>query len=146
MDNVKLLIEGKGLIYVQPDTTVHEASAMMARARIGAVVVLDNGKLVGIFTERDLLGRVIVPGLDPRLTRISEVMTSNVVVANASDSCEECLEKMKKVGCRHLPIVEDDDLIGIISIRDLLLHDNLVKDIELKMMNYLYYYKPPIEA
>jgi CBS domain-containing protein len=144
MENVKSLIEGKALVYVHPGATVFEAAFMMARARIGAVVVLDEGRLIGIFTERDLLNRVIVPGEDPRAARIAEVMTRNVVVAQAEDSCRQCLETMQKVGCRHLPIVEGDRLIGIISMRDLLMHDNIEKDTEIKMMNYLYYYQAPV--
>jgi CBS domain-containing protein len=144
MENIKSLIEGKTLVYVHPGATAFEAANMMARARIGAVVVLDEGRLAGIFTERDLLNRVIVPGLDSKATKISEVMTRNVIVGNGDDSCRKCLETMQRVGCRHLPIVDGDRLLGIISMRDLLLHDNISKDSEIKMMNYLYYYQPPV--
>jgi CBS domain-containing protein len=144
MENVKSLIVGKGLIHVHPDATVFEAASMMAGAGIGAMVVLEEGRLVGIFTERDLLKRVIVPGRDPRTARIAEVMTRNVAVGQGDDSCGKCLEIMKNVGCRHLPIVEGDRLIGIISMRDLLMHDNIMKDTEIKMMNYLYYYQAPV--
>lgn len=142
MNEVKPLAQGKTLIYVGPSTSVAEAAEKMASAKIGAVVVLDKGKLSGIFTERDLLNRVVVAGLDPRSTPISDVMTSRVVVAQASESYEACLEIMRKVGCRHLPVVENDRLLGIISIRDLLLHDISVKESDIKMMSYLYYYTP----
>ena len=144
MENVKSLVARKELIYVHPDTTVFEAASMMSGAGIGAMVVLEEGRLVGIFTERDLLKRVIVPGLDPRMAKVSEVMTRDVAVAQGDDSCGKCLEIMKNVGCRHLPIVEGDRLIGIISMRDLLMHDNIMKDTEIKMMNYLYYYQAPV--
>ena len=144
MDNIKSIVAGKALVYVHPGASVSEAAHMMARAHIGAVVVLDEGRLIGIFTERDLLNRVIVTGMEPKETKIVEVMTRNVAVARADDSCTKCLEMMQKVGCRHLPIVEGDRLIGIISMRDLLLHDNIEKATEIKMMNYLYYYQAPV--
>ncbi len=144
MENVKSLVKGKALVHVHPGATVFEAAYMMTRARIGAIVVLDDGRLIGIFTERDLLNRVVVGDLDPRKTPISEVMTRNVVVAKADETCQKCIEKMQAVGCRHLPIVEGDRLIGLISMRDLLLHDNIAKDTEIKMMNYLYYYQAPV--
>jgi CBS domain-containing protein len=143
VETVKSLIKGKGMIHASPATTVFDAASMMARARIGAIVILDNGRLAGIFTERDLLNKVIVANSNPKTIAVSEVMTHNVVVANADDSCRKCLDTMKKVGCRHLPIADGDRLIGIISMRDLLMHDINEKDSEIKMMNYLYYYQPP---
>ena len=144
MEKVKALIEGKTLVYVHPKATVFEAAFLMSNARIGAVVVLDDGKLVGIFTERDLLNRVIVPCKDPKTTTISDVMTPKVIVADANQSGAKCLEIMKKAACRHLPIVEGDRLIGIVSIRDLQMHDIIEKDAEIRLMNYLYYYQPPV--
>jgi CBS domain-containing protein len=141
---VKELVEGKALVFVHLETSVFEAAYMMSRSGIGAVVVLDQGKLKGIFTERDILNRVMVPGRNPETTMISEVMTPKVVVADGNQPCEECLHLMQRVGCRHLPIVEGDRLIGMISMRDLLMHDNIEKDSEIKMMNYLYYYQPPV--
>jgi CBS domain-containing protein len=143
MDEVKRLIKGKALVHVAPVATVAEAAAMMSQERIGAVLILDNGRLCGIFTERDLLNRVVAPGLNPQVTPISDVMTSKVAVARADESYGDCMEKMKKVGCRHLPVVDNDRLLGIISIRDLLMHDISVKNDEIRMMNYLYYYTPP---
>lgn len=142
MKKVKSLIAGKRLTYVAPSTTVSEAAALMTRARIGAVVVLDNGQLAGIFTERDLLDRVVAKSKDPRNTKISDVMTTDVTVANTNDSYEDCLAKMRQLGCRHLPLVDGDQLVGVISIRDLLLHDISVKEDEIKMMHSLYYYNP----
>jgi CBS domain-containing protein len=144
METVKSLIEGKALIYIDPQNSVFRACFMMASANVGAIVVLDQGKLLGIFTERDLLNRVIVPCKNPESTSIAEVMTRNVVVAQADDSCAKCLELMQKANCRHLPIAEGDRLIGIISMRNLLQHDNVIKDSEIKMMNYLYYYQAPV--
>jgi CBS domain-containing protein len=115
----------------------------MANAKIGAVVVLEEEKLVGIFTERDLLNRVVSVAKDPRTLKVSEVMTTNVCVCAAEDSYEECLAQMKLIGCRHMPVVEGDKLIGILSMRDLLKYQVSVKESELKMMNSLYRYQPP---
>lgn len=142
MEKAKSLVEGRTLVFATTDMTVLEAASLMNKNRIGAVVVLENGELRGIFSERDILNKVIVAGRDPRVIKVSELMTREVVVADASDTYEQCLVKMKKVGCRHLPIVEKDKLIGIVSIRDLLLHDIKVKSDEIKMMNYLYHYSP----
>jgi CBS domain-containing protein len=143
MERVKTLISGKRLTHVRPDMTVSEAAARMADAKIGAVLVLDNGNLAGIFTERDLLIRVVSVGKDPQKTRISEVMTKQVAVCDADDTYENCLAQMREVGCRHMPIVKGDRLLGVLSIRDLLRHHISVKDAEIKMMNSLYHYQPP---
>jgi CBS domain-containing protein len=143
MERVKNLISGKRLTHVSPDVTVSEVASRMADARIGAVLVLDNDTLAGIFTERDLLIRVVSVGKDPKKTKISEVMTKQVAVCDANESYENCMAQMRKVGCRHMPIVEDDRLLGVLSIRDLLRHHISVKDAEIKMMNSLYHYQPP---
>lgn len=143
MENVKKLISGKRLTFVTPDSDVFEASVKMADARIGALLVLSEGKLVGIFTERDILNRVVAKGKDPAKTKISEVMTKDVAVSDAEETYEECLSQMRKLGCRHMPVVEGDRLLGVLSIRDLLSHHISVKDAEIKMMNSLYQYQPP---
>lgn len=143
MERVRTLISGKRLTHVRQDMTVSEAASRMADARIGAVIVLDDGKLVGIFTERDLLLRVVSAGKDPGKTRISEVMTGEVAVCDANETYENCLAQMRQIGCRHMPIVEGDRLLGVLSIRDLLWHHISVKDAEIKMMNSLYHYQPP---
>jgi CBS domain-containing protein len=134
---------GKRLTYVSPDMTVTEVAEKMAGAGIGAVVVLENEKLKGIFTERDLLNRVVSAGKDPKSVKVSEVMTTNVCVCNADDSYEFCLAQMKQIGCRHMPVVEENKLLGIISMRDLLKHQVSIKESELKIMDSFYMYQPP---
>jgi CBS domain-containing protein len=143
MAQLKSLLAGRRLTYVSPDMNVTEVAMKMADAKIGAVVVLQDEKLLGIFTERDLLNRVVSVGKDPKTVKVSEVMTTNVCVCTAEDSYEYCLAQMKQIGCRHMPIVEGDKLLGILSIRDLLRHQVSVKESELKMMNSLYRYQPP---
>lgn len=140
---LKSLLAGRRLTFVSPGMTVTEVAEKMANAKIGAVVVLEKDKLLGIFTERDLLNRVVSVGKDPKTVKVSEVMTTNVFVCSADDSYEYCLAQMKQIGCRHMPVVEGDKLLGILSIRDLLKYQVSVKESELKMMNSLYRYQPP---
>lgn len=143
MAHLKTLLAGRRLTYVSPDMKITEVARKMADAKIGAVVVLDREKLLGIFTERDLLNRVVSAGKDPGEVKVAEVMTTNVCVCTAGDSYEYCLAQMKQIGCRHMPVVEGDKLLGILSIRDLLRYQVSVKESELKMMNSLYMYQPP---
>ncbi len=143
MEKVKSLVSGKRLTYVTPETTVREAVSKMADSKIGALLVLSDGKLAGIFTERDLLNRVVAIGKDPSAVKISEVMTKDVAVCDAEETYEKCLAQMRQLGCRHMPVVENDQLLGVLSIRDLLRHHIAVKDAEIKMMNSLYHYQPP---
>ncbi len=143
MEQVKSLVAGKRLTFVKPEMTVFETVAKMAGSKIGAVIVLDDGKLVGIFTERDLLNRVVNAGKDPQETKISDVMTRDVAICNADETYESCLAQMRQIGCRHMPVVEGDQLLGVLSIRALLRHHISVQDAEIKMMNSLYQYQPP---
>ncbi len=92
----------------------------MAKNNIGAIPVVDGTRLIGIFSERDVINRVIAKSLSPSATRLADVMTTNLVVASSNETHEDCLKKMKQASCRHLPIVEGETLIGIISVRDLL--------------------------
>ncbi len=143
MEKAKSLVSGRRLTYITPDKTVYEAASKMADSKIGALLVLSDGKLAGIFTERDLLNRVVALGKDPSATKISDVMTKDVAVCDAEVTYEECLAQMRQLGCRHMPVVENDQLLGVLSIRDLLRHHISVKDAEIKMMNSLYHYQPP---
>ena len=143
MERVKDILSGRRLTYTTPDTVVTDVATKMADLKIGSVVILEDGKLTGIFTERDLLMRVVAPGKDPKTIKVSEVMTTDVAICGPDDSYEECLAHMRQIGCRHMPVVEGDRLIGIISIRDLLRHHISVKESEIKMMNSLYTYQPP---
>lgn len=143
MAQLKSLMTGKRLTYVSPEQTITEVAKKMADAGIGAVVVLEDEQLKGIFTERDLLNRVVSSGKDPGNVKVSDVMTTDVCVCSADDSYEFCLAQMKQIGCRHMPVVEENKLLGIISMRDLLKHQISIKESELKIMNSFYTYQPP---
>ncbi|MCE4627970.1 MAG: CBS domain-containing protein [Desulfurococcales archaeon] len=108
-------------VTVTPDETVYEAAVKMAELGVGALPVIDEeGRLVGIFTERDLLVRVVAKGLDPTKIRVGEVMTPNPVTVGPDEPVEEALRLMAKIRARHLPVVDEKGrLVGIVSIRDL---------------------------
>jgi CBS domain-containing protein len=93
----------------------------MAQHNIGLVPILsDDGKLLGVFSERDLVRRVVFHGLDMKTTNVDEVMTKDLVLANVNETHYQCLAKMKEKGTRHILIIEDEKLLGILSIKDML--------------------------
>ena len=112
-------IGSRGRIVELPaSATVREASHLMARERVGAVLVTNDGRLEGIFTERDALGRVLAKQRDPETTRLSEVMTAKPLTVPPEASAIEALRLMRDGGFRHLPIVDGEKLVGVISLRD----------------------------
>lgn len=107
------------ILSVEPTLAVQKAVELMDKNNVGAVVVLSPiHDLLGIFTERDLLRRVVVKKKDPNQTKIQEVMTPNVMVAQATDNAFDLLQVMQREKFRHLPVVEGRKVIGIISIKD----------------------------
>ncbi|HXY06921.1 MAG TPA: CBS domain-containing protein [Terriglobales bacterium] len=114
-------------------TVLEVVEAMVAR-NIGAVPVLEGGILVGIFSERDLMRRVVAEGRDPRFTRIKEVMTTDPLTVSPRETVENCMVLMRRHGFRHLPICDGQQLLAVVSLRDVLLHDLTEKDHEVRMM------------
>src|SRR5947209_4716315 len=115
------LVKDRKIYSVEADKTVLEAARYMMEHNIGAVPVLRNGELVGIFSERDIMNRVVATGRLPGTTKISEVMTSNPKTVSVSESVDNCLFVMREFGFRHLLIVEGKELRGLVSIRDILI-------------------------
>lgn len=106
---------------IEPEATVLDAVVVMSRARVGAVAVVERAELQGIFTERDLMLRVVERERDPRATKVREVMTSPVATASDKTPASEALNLMLERHLRHLPILgADGQLLGMLSIRDLL--------------------------
>lgn len=134
---IRNLLGRRPLVFVRREMTVEAAAKLMAEKNVGAVPVVDAEQVVGIFSERDLLKRVVAAGRAPAATRVEEVMTSLVLIAEADESFEACLERMKAAGCRHLPVVSGGKLVGMVSLRDLLLSDVQVKDKALKIADDL---------
>jgi len=114
--------------------TVLEVAHAMVERNIGAVPVLEGGSLVGVFSERDLMKRVVVPGLNPAHTRVSEVMTRDPLTVDVRENPEACMVLMRRHGFRHLPVCEGSTLVGFVSLRDLMLHDLNEKDYDIRMM------------
>lgn len=115
---IRSVMERKRFITAAPDTTVRQAARLMATKNTGAVLVVDDDLLVGIFTERDVVFRVIAPGLDPKETPLKEVMTSNPKTLDPTQSYGHALVIMQENGFRHVPVVEQGHAIGIISSRN----------------------------
>jgi CBS domain-containing protein len=146
MKRVKDFIRGKQVFYSAPDLTIRQAAQYMSTREIGAVPVLEKGRLVGIFSERDLLSKVVAHGLDPATTTVGEVMTKELVVADADETYEAALQKMKDCNCRHLPVVDRDRLVGVVSMRDLLLAEITVKAGAMRMLDTVIKYKAPVSS
>jgi len=143
---IRELVSNRPVYTVEQSASVQSAVEYLARHNIGAVSVMAGGRLVGIFSERDVINRVIARGLDPRGTSVASVMTSQIVVGRAEDGYDDCLRKMKQANCRHLPIVEGDRLIGVISLRDLLMVDISEKDDKIEFLNaYMFHVAPGVE-
>ena len=108
MQTIRALLIGKSIYCVPPTVSVLDAARTMCDRRIGAIVVRDGVTPVGVFSERDLMERVVVRGKDPARVPVSEVMTRDIITASPDESPVECMRKMQERGCRHLPIVEAD--------------------------------------
>ncbi len=121
MKLVQHLLENKGrdLISIQPDASVLDAIKLMADKGIGSLVVTENEELKGIVTERDYARKVIIKGRSSKTTQVSDIMTVDVVTASSDMTVNKCMEMMTEKKCRHLPVVDDGELVGMISIGDL---------------------------
>lgn len=146
MKRVAEIIEGRPLIHAEVSEKVRDVAKKMSERNVGAVPVLDSGKLVGLFSERDLMTRVVAPGLNPEKTAVSAVMTRNIVFAEPVDDVESALQKMYRVGCRHLPVVDRGTLVGMISLRDLLQIDDETNKEKADFLNELVTYSPDYES
>lgn len=122
---------------VGADATVLDAVRVMTALHVGAVVVTRGEKVVGIFTERDLLTRVVSRQIDPAGARVADVMTSPVACCTPETTRAECRALMKARHIRHLPVVEQDRLIGLVSIRDILEDEHAEQE---ETIRYLYEY------
>lgn len=120
MKTVRDILKKKGndIYSISPQASVYEALQVMADKNIGAVLVIEKGKLVGILSERDYARKVILKGKASKETLVSDLMTRNVLYVSSDKNVEDCMFLMTTKNIRHLPVIEDDRLIGIISIND----------------------------
>src|SRR5215472_10542103 len=122
MTTLRELVKDRRIYSVDANRTVLEAARYMMEHSVGAVPVLRDGNLTGIISERDIMNRVVAVGRTPGTTTVSEVMTANPRAVAADESIEECLFIMREFGFRHLPIVDSKKLKGLVSLRDVLMH------------------------
>ena len=129
----------KDVAVIGEEATVMEAAKIMSDRRIGSLVVCRGEKLVGIFTERDVLNRVVARHLDPLVTIIKDVMTSPVACCLPTTKLAECRSVMTEKRIRHLPVVQDNRLLGMISIGDILARERGEQEQTIKYLHeYLY--------
>jgi CBS domain-containing protein len=121
MKLIKHLLDRKGrdIISVKPETSVLDAIRLMAEKGIGSLVVMEDQELLGIMSERDYARKVIIKGRSSESTAVSEIMTANVFTTSSSETVTDCMGVMTEKKIRHLPVVEDNVVIGMISIGDL---------------------------
>lgn len=117
-ERVGNLMERNNLLTAPPETTVSLAARLMVQRKVGAVMVVENQKLVGIFTERDAVFRVIAQGRDVQTTRLTEVMTAAPITVDPDKSFGYALLLMHEKGFRHMPVLDGGNLVGIVSARN----------------------------
>ena len=122
MATLRELVKDRKVYSVEATRTVLEAARFMMEHNIGALPVVRNGEVAGILSERDIMNRVVAVGRTPGTTAVSEVMTANPRAVASDESIEECLFIMREFGFRHLPIIDGRELKGLISLRDVLMH------------------------
>ncbi len=143
MKTLKELLGERPLHFVRTGMSIFDVAKFMGLHNIGAVPVLEQTEkltLRGIFSERDLLRRCIAKEVDLRSTPVDEVMTKNVIVIESHDTPEYCLQIMKQENIRHVPIIENSNLTGMISMRDLMVYDLSEKEEKIELLNsYIQY-------
>jgi len=124
MNNVAEIIKLKGndVFTISPNITVFDALKILSEKNIGALIVTKNDKIVGIFSERDYARKIILKGKSSIVTTVSELMTTDVLYVSPADSIDDCIDLMSDNHIRHLPVLEEEKLVAIISIGDVVKH------------------------
>lgn len=139
MESIKDILKGREVFTVQSGSSIKEIVNYMASKGVGLVPVMKDEKLIGVFSERDLVKRVIAKDKDMNSTLVDEVMSTNLVLAKIDESNEAVLAKMKEAKTRHILIIDNDKLVGVLSVRDLLEIDlNQCKTTVEVLNNYIY--------
>jgi CBS domain-containing protein len=142
MKSIKAIIGDRETVVVDPFTSTADAARVMAAHQIGAVPVVDGDRLVGIFSERDVLTRVVALDRNPASTLVRDVMSTELIVAEVTDSYEACLARMQQARVRHLLVLDQRRLAGILSLRDLLAADIDEKAEAITLLNAYVHYIP----
>lgn len=124
MNSVRQLLKEKGneVWTISPNKTVYQALELMAEKDVGALIVADGQNVLGIFSERDYARKVILKGISSVNTTISQLMVKEVIYVTPDESIDDCMALMTKNRIRHLPVIEDNSLIGLVSIGDVVNH------------------------
>jgi CBS domain-containing protein len=146
MRHIGEVIEGRPLYHVESNQKVRDVARRMSDWNVGAIAIVDGGKLVGVFSERDIMSRVVAAGLDPEDTAVASVMTRELIVGDPGDDVPSALAKMYSVNCRHLPVVRSGNLVGMISLRDLLQADGETTRQRANFLTELVTYSPDYES
>jgi CBS domain-containing protein len=117
---IRRIIDQQEIVSASGVMTVRDAARLMRKHRVGAVMVVEDGKLAGVFTERDVLNRVVAEDKDPRVTPLAEVMTRDPLTVHPEQQFSDALHLMHEHGFRHVPVVEDGRPVGVVSARDAL--------------------------
>jgi len=120
MSSVRDIVHQRDLFSVKETDTVAETARHMAELHVGAILVLNDGKLRGVFSERDLMKRVVLEGHDPKTTLIRDVMSTDLVTIDELSSPEDAMEAMQANNCRHLPVTRGTQVVAFLSMRDLM--------------------------
>lgn len=145
MHSVEQVLRLRTVVSADPRESVLAVAERMVERGVGAIPVLRDGRLVGMFSERDLMARVVVARRDPQAVPVEEVMTTGVVTASLQDRTGECEEKMKRAGCRHLPVLAEGRVVGVLSMRDLL-RDEIREAVEENRALRAYLHQEPLDA
>lgn len=142
MKSIRSLLGARETVTAARTTSIAEAARLMSARHIGALPVVDDERLVGIFTERDVLTRIVAAGRNADTTVVADVMSTDLVVADSAEDCNVAMRRMQQAHVRHLIVLNQGRLAGILSLRDLLKADLDEKSFELTMLNAYVHYIP----
>ncbi len=139
MSSLQELLQGRQIFSIHSGASIKETVNFMAEKGVGIVPVMKDEKLIGVFSERDLVKRVIAKDRDLYLTKVDDVMSTNLIIAKMDETHEATLAKMKEAGTRHILIIDEEKLTGVLSIRDLLETDLMSCKTTVEVLNnYIY--------
>jgi CBS domain-containing protein len=142
MKPIRALVENREVTVVDVGTSIAQAARIMSERQIGAVPVVDGDRVAGIFTERDVLARVVAAGVDAEKTPVSSVMSTSLVIADVAEPHDVCMRRMQQARVRHLLVLRDGRLAGILSMRDLLALELDEREQAITLLNACVHYIP----
>ena len=139
MENIKEILSDRELYTVTKDTSIKDVVFYMAEKGVGLVPIMESGKLVGVFSERDLVKRVIAKNKSLDETKVEDVMSTKLIIADINETNESVLAKMKEANTRHILVIENEKLVGVLAMRDLLELDLSACKLTVEVLNnYIY--------